>query len=510
MTLRKAFIGTVPDTLTANAAPAFSTTGNSVLNFFATVGSMRGADHQKYIDLFEPAWRENPGLALKALFWSRDCTSGFGAGEREPMRAILPWLAERGGSDGKMAVLKNLYLLSKYGYWKDIILLLDGPLRDRALQIISIQFKSDLADARRGDSVSLLGKYLPSESSKSAEVRARFRLIRDHLGISSKLYRKQVALLRKAAPTVEQALSQGFIEDWDYSRTPSKAAMRYRRAFANRDGARYAEFVGKVESGEEKMNTRGLQPHEFVKISRYHQVDAVDAALQAQWTQLVRDTKQWLQESECSILPIGDASGSMYSPGGYGYLDARDSKILPIQVSAALTVLLAQANPVDAFKGLAISFDSRPSFLDLGSLGLNAALREFVKHSGLSTDLNRTFRELLDRARRASLTNEEMPDVVLIISDMEFNNPSVRGNKTPFERIRADYAAAGFSMPKVVFWKVDAKRPQHPVTMFDGMVALVSGFSADVLRGIITGDLSMFDPYSRMTAVLERYEDVVL
>lgn len=59
-------------TRTENGAVALNTTGSRCLDFYATVGALRNSDELRIQSLFEEAYKENPLLATKIVFYARD------------------------------------------------------------------------------------------------------------------------------------------------------------------------------------------------------------------------------------------------------------------------------------------------------------------------------------------------------------------------------------------------------------------------------------------------------
>jgi len=73
--------------------------------------------------------------------------------------------------------------------------------------------------------------------------------------------------------------------------------------------------------------------------------------------------------------------------------------------------------------------------------------------------------------------------------------------KTNFEEIKRKYSAAGYKMPKLIFWNVDSRHDNSPVTMNEDGVALVSGSSPSTFEMAISGDLN---PYRFMLQTIEK------
>ena len=76
--LLKSLVKVNNQTFTENSAPALKSTMNKVLDLFATGGALRGKSEQDIVTLFIKAYSEDSLLALKNLFYIRDCRGGQG------------------------------------------------------------------------------------------------------------------------------------------------------------------------------------------------------------------------------------------------------------------------------------------------------------------------------------------------------------------------------------------------------------------------------------------------
>jgi hypothetical protein len=123
---------------------------------------------------------------------------------------------------------------------------------------------------------------------------------------------------------------------------------------------------------------------------------------------------------------------------------------------------------------------------------------------GMSTNLLSSFELILNKAKQAGLPQSDMPDTILIISDMEFN-PAWMG-KTNYETIQMMYENAGYVAPKIAFWNVNGREGNVPVNAKAPNVALISGASPAIVKNVLAG--KDFTPQGIMLETLnsERYK----
>ena len=109
------------NSFTENGMPTNSSSLNHCVDLFFQIGAMRGQDKTRLINAFTKAFGENPLNAMRLLFWARDVRGG--AGERQIFKDIIEYLAKN-----RTEVLsKNLNLISEYGRWDDLLVLVGTP-----------------------------------------------------------------------------------------------------------------------------------------------------------------------------------------------------------------------------------------------------------------------------------------------------------------------------------------------------------------------------------------------
>ena len=118
------------NSLTENGMVTNSSSLNHCVDLFFQIGAMRGLDKQRLINVFTKAFGENPLTAMRLLFWARDVRGG--AGERKIFRDIIEYLA----ANRTDSLRKNLHLISEFGRWDDLLVLVGTPLEAQALGLI--------------------------------------------------------------------------------------------------------------------------------------------------------------------------------------------------------------------------------------------------------------------------------------------------------------------------------------------------------------------------------------
>ena len=105
----------------------------------------------------------------------------------------------------------------------------------------------------------------------------------------------------------------------------------------------------------------------------------------------------------------------------------------------------------------------------------------------------------LGQAKRLDIAEEDMPDVVLILSDMEFNQCATNYSQTAMQSIKSKYADCGYKIPNIVFWNLNARGTNIPVKFDEMGTALVSGFSPAILKQILSsGSITPVDVMNRV------------
>lgn len=469
---------------TENGAVGYSTSGSCLLDLNYQVSSLRNASTDTIERLFEKAFHENPAYAVKWLFFARDIRGGLG--ERRLFRICYRRLA-----DLDIGLFKrNLPNIAVYGRYDDLIHLLGiRPETDEwIIKIIEAQLTMDMERLKSNKKISLLAKWLPSENASSKSTKETARFIRTGLGLSSKDYRRVLSLLRKHIGVLERKLCANEWESVDYERVPSLANLKYKDAFMRHDPERRTAYLDSLSKGKSRMNMKAANPVDIVsKYTRGYKTKPYDKTLEMAWKNLkdvnVSDT-----------LVVADGSGSMTVPV------SRTTTAL--EVANALAIYTSEHN-TGIYKDKYITFSSEPRFVEFKSDdSLKEKLNTAFDHCEVSnTDIEKVFRLILFVAVQNQIPQEEMIKNVLIISDMEFDKAQTlswgRSHPNPltprlFDHIKELYREKGYQLPKLIFWNVNSRTKTIPMIENELGVTLVSGFSQNVLRMVMS---NKYNPY---------------
>lgn len=467
-------------TTTLNMDKAYKSTMSPLLDFFSSLGAMRGKEDEEILRKFVFAFDEDAKLALKSLFYARDIRGGLG--ERNLFRVIINYLA-----DNKPEILKPLVKhIPEYGRWDDLLILFNTKVEDEVIKLIKKQIEDDLEATKEKKPISLIGKWLPSENTSSSKTRLHAKYLRNKLEYKPKQYRKTLAKLREAIRIVEAQMSANEWDDIQYSKVPSKASMIYKNAFMRHDTDGYTAFLESVKKGETKINASTIYPYELY--DRVNNAGSKDDTLEELWKAL----PNYVQEDE-NALVMADVSGSMY---------CGSSNVTPMSVSVSLALYFAERNK-GAFANHFMTFSESPQLVEIKGSNVYEKMK-FIERTkwGFNTDLRKAFVKILRTAVDNDVPQEELPKRLYVISDMQFDQ-GVRQDKSTFEDIKAIYRQNGYELPEIVFWNVN-DYGNKPITVNDVGAQLVSGFSPIVFKQVVSG----ISAYDLMVEILnnERYE----
>jgi hypothetical protein len=451
---------------TENGMKARKSTANACVDLFFKIGAMRGKDVTKE---FVAAYVENKDLALRIAQWARDVRGG--SGERKLFRDVLV-LLEKTDIESAKALLSKV---PEIGRWDDIFVFESKVMKTAAYTMLG-----DALRAKNG----LAAKWTPRKGAIALEVREFF-------GMSPKFYRKSLVEMTKVVE------SQMCAKEWDeinFSHVPSVAHARYKKAFG-RNTEKYGEYVKALVKGDDpkvKVNAGAVYPYDVLKgvINHYHSVnytkDQLDVVVK-QWEALPNYI------GDANVLALVDVSGSMTCTAG------QSGSVSCLDVAVSLGLYVADKNK-GKFKDTFLTFSGKPELLHLKGNVVQKAQQMVKSNWDMNTDLVKAMDKILATAIAGKVDQSEMPEMLLIMSDMQFDQ-CAKFDDSAMQMIRRKFTDAGYNVPQIVFWNLNAK-DNVPVKYDTRGVAMVSGFSPAVMKSVLSADMENFTPEGIMLKAL--------
>ena len=324
--------------------------------------------------------------------------------------------------------------------------------------------------------------------------------------------------LRQISACPESLMATNRWIEIKYSRVPSICMNKNRTVFFSHDPNGFEKYMVKVESGRKPISGAAMLPHELVaqimalksrtesKFSKMPAVVEVRKALaeintrviEAQWKTLIESLREAGSLDNC--IAVCDVSGSMGSIIDRGY--KKSDYVAPILPAVSLSLVLATlAKP--PFNAGFISFSARPEFV---RINLKASLADQVNSivrgpMGFNTNFKAVFINLLlPLAVNNKIKQEDMVKRLFVFSDMQFDESeetsvfsdmqcdesegTQKSWETTYDLIEDAYKKAGYEVPQIVFWDLNASsRPKTVEVKSDRKgVAMMNGFSPALLK----------------------------
>jgi len=448
---------------------------NHCLEFFSKAGGLRAGAKKATpyygagttttaCTLFQGAFISVKEVAMRLLFWVRNPRGG--AGNRSGFRECLTWLAKNSPD----WVRYNIDRIPHWGRFDDLEALFNTPLESEAAMFWAENIKR--------------GNVLAAKWAKRD-----MRPLQQAFGVNEAKLRK-IIVAGRSGHIVEQHMCGRAWGKIVYSHVPSVAMARYTKAFGRHDESRFTAFKAAVVKGEAKINASVLFPYDCLRTARSGDQTIADEQFRA--------LPDYMQGTDYKIFPIADCSGSMSTPVSSG------SSVTMMDVARSLALYCSDRMPKDSpFWRKYLEFSDSYNLIDWASLTFSQAARVPLGMCG-GTNIEATLMGILSTAKTYKVAKENMPNVLLILSDMQFNSAACAGNDaTVVEQCMGQWEAAGYTRPTIIYWCLSPGYAGQPATAETPNTALVSGFSPALLQSILGG--TDFTPMGVMLRAIEDY-----
>jgi hypothetical protein len=453
--------------LTENGATSYSSE-NPLIDLY--YHSVRDIEYNRLTIMVSKAWSYNPILTMKLIFHLRWCRGG--KGERQLFLNALNIISTL--DNGIAAILVNIKNIPKFGYWKDLLLLLDKCkselIKKSIILFYTDQLKEDLCNMKDGKSISLCAKWAPSEHKSMHKYVSEFCKI---LKVSNKEYRKTYLVpLRSKIDIVETYMCKNYWSDINYENVPSIAHMKYADTFEKHDNSRYLSYLQSVNDGSSKLNTSVLLPYKIIE--KYLVLNNVDEFLETQWKAFIKSVKKDFTDKGLTPqgIAVADCSGSMSG--------------IPINNAIALSIMWAELCE-GPFSGHMYVFSNDSKLLKLPNGTLKDKINYIMNHATVAnTNLQSVIDNMLIHASIFKVSPDMYPSKIFIFTDGQFDQ-MVNG-KTNMEVIIQKHHNAGYKVPHIIFWNLRGNTVDFPSSDTMNNISLVSGYSHNLFKYLLNND----------------------
>lgn len=504
---------------TQNGARSYATTATisekgGLLDYLFK--ALRSTPDSELRRLWLQAKLEDENAAGLLAFFKRDRFKG--QQEKKPFREMLIFEVENGGLE---KVIRWMPLIAYFGYAKDLLCLAGTQAEQAMLEFYCAVLLEDQRRMKNSQSVTTFAKFAPTEGlafdkkhklvGKMCNIIAKLENV---AVFSKKNYRTLLSSLRSYTRVPERDMCLGLWDSIDFKAVPSRCMKNNKKAFALHSPELWSEYIKALSEGKTKVNS-ALFPHDLAHEILTSYSNEVDQVSEAQWRTMQEKARKEFQEFDMNgVLVMCDTSGSMTSA------ISKDTKVRCLDASLGLGLFFAELLP-EPWKNCILTFSSRPEFRKASGNTLRERLTSIGQPIVENTNLQAALSLVLDTAVRRKVPRKDMPSVLLIISDMQFD-PSGSYTTTPFasredsnleamvKKYKASVAPDGlpYAMPTIVYWNVQGATSDFPATAGDKNVVMLSGFSPNILRLVFTGTLDPVQVLRRAIAD-PRYDPVV-
>ena len=443
---------------------------------------------------------------LKLCLYMREPRKG--KGERSVFYNMVHWMWT---NDNKIAKYM-INQISNFGSYVDFCNLYQLSSLTELKQYLVEVYGNQLLKDKNTDKPSLAGKWAPREQSKFSDF-AR-DITKRYFNKDKKAYRQLITSLNKRLTIPEVNMCA---KDWssiEFKNVASKAMTNYTKAFQDvkvspfPKNKRYRVATGRRHElnhsdYEDRENCRknlvehiasGSKINATVSdlasiVERYLRGECEDPIWEAQWNSRINEIKELLKQSNYKpkIFPMIDLSSSM---NGSPMVNA-----ITLGFFTSILIDNELSESEAEYANMFLTFYSKP---EIGKLERNASLHNKIKSLkdngwmtrwGGNTNVQSAFQMILDIAVRHNVSKENMPEILAIFSDMQFDQGDRSWSETSYEMMNRIFTEKGYDLPHIIFWNLRANTNGYQVTADKPNTTMLSGYSTRMMDLFLTSSI---------------------
>jgi hypothetical protein len=211
---------------------------------------------------FIKMWNYDRDQFISIMFYLRshkNTNHTFGRGIRKIFYHFLLWMSHQ----HLYELLIFIPFIPSFGYWKDLLILMDTPAEYAVIQLFSIQLQNDYDNYIRNLPITLLAKWTPNEhSSYDKKYNVCSKLCTAMMIDKKTLRKKYLVPLRNYLHVTEQLITTKKWEMIDYSTLPKKCLQFHKSKFLKYDYDRFLTYM----NTNYKKHIQHIYPPEIIKL----------------------------------------------------------------------------------------------------------------------------------------------------------------------------------------------------------------------------------------------------
>ena len=181
-----------------------------------------------------------------------------------------------------------------------------------------------------------------------------------------------------------------------------------------------------------------------------------------------------------NVIGLYDVSSSMM----YG-----SNIIKPIHICIGLAYVISKLTITPIRNPVGITFDSYPQMFNFrNDLDFVSAINHIKGQSwGAHTDFVKAYKLILNYARDNNLSQEQIPEAMIVISDMQFDMAQNRRYRyeTTYQTLKNEFERYGYKLPLLIFWNVNGRYRGHTTNSNQHGVVTISGYDSAIFKTIL-------------------------
>jgi uncharacterized protein with von Willebrand factor type A (vWA) domain len=262
-------------------------------------------------------------------------------------------------------------------------------------------------------------------------------------------------------------------------------------------------FLNHIKEGK-KINAAVSDLHKIVEsyFNRGAEKGEDDPIYEAQWKKRIEEVRALRSgNSPLSIFSLVDLSGSM----------AGQPLMVAITLGIFLSELLDDPNEVrePSYANKFMTFSATPVCMKLPrGTSLRVRINEMKKYMdsrywGGNTNITLAISEILKIAKENKLTQEQLPKMLAIFSDMQFDVADGSFSLTSYQATKKQFEDLGYTIPIVLFWNLRSS-PGFQVPANKPNTIMLSGYTTRLFDLLLEGNLEELKEISTAASLVQQ------